>query len=159
MPSVVDDTASSSPTDSVSSPGSAPREPAVENRLPVAELGRDIHFNRQPREVLDQVLPDERRVPGGAARHETQSIELNQVAVAQCQLGDLDQSGTDLFEGAARLKPFPLAEQQPGVEVAQSRRHRTFPAQPADQFLELAVVFAGGRGSAQPLGALDDMRT
>ena len=84
---------------------------AVEDGLSVSELRGDIHLDREPREGLDEVLPDQRGVPRGPARHETESVETREITIPEPQLGDPDVGGFRVHAVADRvLKSLGLLE-------------------------------------------------
>ena len=62
--------------------------PAVDDRSAIPELRRNIRLDRQPGKRFDQVLSDQCRMPGGAARHETQPVEAGKLSILEPELGD-----------------------------------------------------------------------
>ena len=57
----------------------------VDHRIPVPELGGVFHFDRDPRQLLDEVLTDEAGMPTGAARGDDDPLELLELLVAQVE--------------------------------------------------------------------------
>ena len=49
------------------------QDAAVEHGAPIAKLGGDVHLDREAGELLHEILADQRRVPGGAARDEARA--------------------------------------------------------------------------------------
>ena len=62
---------------------------AVDDRVAVAELRRVLDLDRDARELLDQVLADQRRVPARAAGGDDDAVELPQLLRRQVQAAEL----------------------------------------------------------------------
>src|SRR5260370_15342323 len=58
----------------------------VDDRLAVAELRRRLDFDRDARQVLDDVFAEKRSVVGGAGRHHLDVVHLEQLAIGQSEL-------------------------------------------------------------------------
>ena len=60
----------------------------VHQRVAVAELGRVLHLDRHPRHLLEHVLADQGRVPGGAAGRDDDPLDVLELVIAQVEAAE-----------------------------------------------------------------------
>ena len=72
------------------------QRPVVQERFPVAELGRRFRFGRHARQRFDQMPPHLRRVQAGAAPDERHPADSPQLGIGQGQVGQRYPAGGEI---------------------------------------------------------------
>ena len=88
------------------------QRPAVDDRLSVAILRPVVHFDRHARDLFDQELADEARVPRRAAREDDDAVDGGERRTIELHLFEEHLAGLERGAARARSRESPTAARE-----------------------------------------------